>query len=208
MNKRKYLPPIPKQARVNYHLSQESKNNNLRPFSSKNPHPYQTNLLMAFQNQTKIEQNYINTVLLKRMQNLSEEKKQIEKDHKNQLRKYDLNRSYQKEREKELIELNSKIIQNQIALKRKSLNDSFQIKKSLLDTVNNEVQKYRFYLSCEKENSRKVQDYYKMQLRDQIIFKLKSKVEKHEEYSNRSRIKNKLLLNDYLNTYNKNSPYY
>lgn len=44
-----------------------------------------------------------------------------------------------------------------------------------------------------------------MQLEQQIISNLRNKIEKEEDFSNRSRIRNKILLNSYLETFNNNS---
>ena len=44
-----------------------------------------------------------------------------------------------------------------------------------------------------------------MELEHQIISVLQNKMNNYDEMSNRSRIKNKLLLDSYINSYNNNS---
>ena len=67
---------------------------------------------------------------------------------------------------------------------------------------NKEIEEYQKLTSMEKVKNRRLQNYYRVQLHSQIISSLQNKLSKYDEISNRSRIKNKLLLNDYISTYN------
>ena len=67
------------------------------------------------------------------------------------------------------------------------------------------MEQYHNMLVNDKINKRRVKQIYSMELEHQIISVLQNKMNNYDEMSNRSRIKNKLLLDSYINSYNNNS---
>ena len=100
--------------------------------------------------------------------------------------------------------MNNQILSIQIKEKRFISQEHNREKRMCLDEVNGRLEQYSKLLSIERENNKRMQNYYKSALHSQIIDSLQSKLARNDEISNRSRIKNKLLLNDYINSYNNN----
>ena len=137
-------------------------------------------------------------------QKLSKEKEKISNEYKNQMKKYDDNEKEKLKRRTILKELNNQILSIQIKEKRFISQEHNREKRMCLDEVNGRLEQYSKLLSIERENNKRMQNYYKSVLHSQIIDSLQSKLARNDEISNRSRIKNKLLLNDYINSYNNN----
>ena len=120
------------------------------------------------------------------------------------MKKYDDNEKEKLKRRTILKELNNQILSIQIKEKRFISQEHNREKRMCLDEVNGRLEQYSKLLSIERENNKRMQNYYKSALHSQIIDSLQSKLARNDEISNRSRIKNKLLLNDYINSYNNN----
>ena len=95
----------------------------------------------------------------------------------------------------------------QVSQKRIYSEEKKRSKKQTLYEINKNVEQYHNMLVNEKINKRKIKQIYSMQLEHQIIANLQNKMDNYDEMSNRSRIKNKLLLDSYINTYNNNAYY-
>lgn len=195
------LPPLPYNARRNYHFVC---NNNM-PYNHINKsRAFSASMLNKMKQQSKIEKNYINNVLMTDLSKLSKEKEKISNEYKNQMKKYDDNEKEKLKRRTILKELNNQILSIQIKEKRFISQEHNREKRMCLDEVNGRLEQYSKLLSIERENNKRIQNYYKSALHSQIIDSLQSKLARNDEISNRSRIKNKLLLNDYINSYNNN----
>ena len=82
------LPPLPYNARRNYHFVC---NNNM-PYNHINKsRAFSASMLNKMKQQSKIEKNYINNVLMTDLSKLSKEKEKISNEYKNQMKKYDDN---------------------------------------------------------------------------------------------------------------------
>ena len=196
------LPPLPYNARRNYHFVC---NNNM-PYNHINKsRAFSASMLNKMKQQSKIEKNYINNVLIIVIEFLFPF---IEFFtfclFRNQMKKYDDNEKEKLKRRTILKELNNQILSIQIKEKRFISQEHNREKRMCLDEVNGRLEQYSKLLSIERENNKRMQNYYKSALHSQIIDSLQSKLARNDEISNRSRIKNKLLLNDYINSYNNN----
>ena len=210
-NKNPYLPPLPFK-RPNYY--NKSPNINVinynkvdtpklhsRSYSASNI-DFNDNLY-----NTKIQQSYINNILLPKLNHLNYEKKKMNLNFQKTLDDYDDNIIYKKKQNQKLNDINNKILDMQISQKRIYSEEKQINKKQTLIEVNKNVEQYHNMLVNEKINKRKIKQMYSMQLEHQIISNLQNKMDNYDEMSNRSRIKNKLLLDSYINSYNYNTYY-
>lgn len=195
------LPPLPYNARRNYHYEC---NNNFPYINNNKGRAFSASMLNKMKQQSQIEKNYINKVLMKDLTKLSKEKAKISNEYKNQMKRYDDNEKEKLNRRKILNELNNQILSIQIKEKRFISQEHSREKRMCLDEVNGRLEQYRKLSSIEKENNNRMKNYYRSALHSQIIDSLQSKLARNDEISNRSRIKNKLLLNDYINSFNNN----
>ena len=72
--------------------------------------------------------------------------------------------------------------------------------KKLLD-ARRDFELYQKELLKDKLRKKKLKRLYSRQLEHQIISNYEKKIEKYEDFSNRRRIKNKLMLDSYINSY-------
>lgn len=205
------LPPLPnnwkKNLCENYHFSKNNIARHKRSFSASsfdnsNYNKINESILSQMQIQSKIEQNYVNNVLLNNLYKLSKEKAKIQNDEQILQKQYEYQETQKFLNKKKIIDLNKKIIDMQIKEKRYLSQEQKRAKENCLTESNKEIEEYQILTSIEKEKNRRLQNYYRVQLHSQIISSLQNKLSKNDEISNRSRIKNKLLLNDYISTYN------
>ena len=209
-NKNPYLPPLPfkrpnynNQPNINfvYYNKVDTPKLNSRSYSASNI-GFNDNLY-----NTKIQKSYVNNILLPKLNNLNYEKEKINLNFQKSLDDYDNNITYKKKQNQELNDINNKILHMQVSQKRIYSEEKKRSKKQTLYEINKNVEQYHNMLVNEKINKRKIKQIYSMQLEHQIIANLQNKMDNYDEMSNRSRIKNKLLLDSYINTYNNNAYY-
>ena len=205
------LPPLPnnwkKSFCKNYHYSKNNIPGHKRSFSASsfdnsNYNKLNESILSQMQIQSKIEQNYVNNVLLNDLYKLSKERAKIQNDEQLLNQQYESQEIQKILNKKKIMDLNKKIIDMQIKEKRYLSQEQKRKKENCLTESNKEIEEYQKLTSMEKVKNRRLQNYYRVQLHSQIISSLQNKLSKYDEISNRSRIKNKLLLNDYISTYN------
>ena len=208
-NKNPYLPPLPFK-RPNYHYKSPNINiinNNyvktpqgmIRSYSASNI-GFKDNLY-----HTKIQQNYIKNILLPQLNNLNNEKMRNNSNYQKTLNNYDEDEMYEIKKNQELKQINNKILEMQLSQKRIYSAEKKRNKIKSLYETNKNMEQYHNMLVNDKINKRRVKQIYSMELEHQIISVLQNKMNNYDEMSNRSRIKNKLLLDSYINSYNNNS---
>ena len=210
-NKNPYLPPLPFK-RPNYY--NQSPNINIVNYNKVhtpklNSRSYSASNIGFNDNlyNTKIQQSYVNNILLPKLNNLNQEKEKMNLNIQKSLDNYDDNIIYKKKQNQELNDINNKILHMQVSQKRIYSEEKKRNKKQTLYEINKNVEQYHNMLVNEKINKRKIKQIYSMQLEHQIISNLQNKMDNYDEMSNRSRIKNKLLLDSYINSYNNNTYY-
>ena len=208
-NRNPYLPPLPFK-KQNYHyqtLNINSYNNNnnyfirtrqglSKSFSASN-FGYKDNLY-----NTKIQQNYINNILIPHLDNLHNEKMKYQLNYQNKLNLYDENVMYEIRKNQELNDINNKILKMQVSQKKIYSAEKQRNKIRALFEINRNIEEYNNNIINEKINIKRMKQIYSLQLEHQIISVLQNKLDRYDEMSNRSRIKNKLLLDSYINSFN------
>ena len=154
---------------------------------------------------TKIQQNYIKNILLPQLNNLNNEKMRNNSNYQKTLNNYDEDEMYEIKKNQELKQINNKILEMQLSQKRIYSAEKKRNKIKSLYEKNKNMEQYHNMLVNDKINKRRVKQIYSMELEHQIISVLQNKMNNYDEMSNRSRIKNKLLLDSYINSYNNNS---
>ena len=211
-NRNPYLPPLPFK-KTNYHY----KTPNLNTFNNYNNYFVRTPQVLSKSfsasnfgynshlYNTKIQQNYINNILFPHLNNLHNEKIKYQLNYQNKLNLYDENVMYEMRKNQELNDINNKILEMQVSQKRIYSAEKKRNKIKSLYETNKNMEQYHNMLVNDKINKRRVKQIYSMELEHQIISVLQNKMNNYDEMSNRSRIKNKLLLDSYINSYNNNS---
>ena len=208
-NRNPYLPPLPFK-KPNYHY----KTPNLNTFNNYNNYFIRTpqGLSKSFSTSnfgynnhlynTKIQQNYINNILFPHLNNLHNEKMKYQSNYQNKLNLYDENVMYEMRKNQELNDINNKILEMQVSQKRIYSAEKQRNKIRSLFEINRNIEEYNNNLIIEKMNKQRMKQIYSLQLEHQIISVLQNKMDRYDEMSNRTRIKNKLLLDSYINSFN------
>ena len=109
---------------------------------------------------------------------------------------------YEMRKNQELNDINNKILEMQVSQKRIYSAEKQRNKIRSLFEINRNIEEYNNNLINEKINKKRMKQLYSLQLEHQIISVLQNKLDRYDEMSNRSRIKNKLLLDSYINSFN------
>ena len=208
-NRNPYLPPLPFK-KTNYHY----KTPNLNTFNNYNNYFVRTPQVLSKSfsasnfgynshlYNTKIQQNYISNILFPHLNNLHNEKIKYQLNYQNKLNLYDENVMYEMRKNQELNDINNKILEMQVSQKRIYSAEKQRNKIRSLFEINRNIEEYNNNLINEKINKKRMKQIYSLQLEHQIISVLQNKLDRYDEMSNRSRIKNKLLLDSYINSFN------
>ena len=208
-NRNPYLPPLPFK-KTNYHYKTPNLNtfNNYNNYFVRTPQgmirSYSASNIGFKDNlyHTKIQQNYINNILFPHLNNLHNEKIKYQLNYQNKLNLYDENVMYEMRKNQELNDINNKILEMQVSQKRIYSAEKQRNKIRSLFEINRNIEEYNNNLINEKINKKRMKQIYSLQLEHQIISVLQNKLDRYDEMSNRSRIKNKLLLDSYINSFN------
>ena len=109
---------------------------------------------------------------------------------------------YEIKKNQELKQINNKILEMQLSQKRIYSAEKKRNKIKSLYETNKNMEQYHNMLVNDEINKRRVKQIYSMELEHQIISVLQNKMDRYDEMSNRTRIKNKLLLDSYINSFN------
>lgn len=150
------------------------------------------------------EKLYIDTVLSHDKNKLKQESDLIRNEFIKQ-QQYNDYLDYKKMKEKnDLVSLNKEILSMQIRQKRLLILEKKKERSNSMTEFNERANRDNVIYELEKNKNDRIRHFYKKELESQIVVQLISKIEK-DEMSNRSRIKNRLLLKDYIDTLNKDN---
>ena len=208
-NRNPYLPPLPFK-KPNYHYKTPNLNtfNNYNNYFIRTPQGLSKSFSASnfgYNNHlynTKIQQNYINNILFPHLNNLHNEKMKYQSNYQNKLNLYDENVMYEMRKNQELNDINNKILEMQVSQKKIYSAEKQRNKIRALFEINRNIEEYNNNLINEKINKKRMKQIYSLQLEHQIISVLQNKMDRYDEMSNRTRIKNKLLLDSYINSFN------
>lgn len=188
--------------------SANSKRNTNANYNNKIPnnHLYLSNEIMSKSmiKQYNNEKMYIDTVLSKDHHKLKQENDAIHNEFTKQ-QQYNEYLDYKRIGERnQLVSLNNDILAMQIKQKRLLSLKKQKERSNSMTELKERINRENVIYELEKNKNERIQYFYKKELETQIVVQLINKIEK-DEMSNRSRIKNRLLLKDYIDTLNKDN---